>query len=379
MESCRNRRRFEDRKRNAHRSPARVMIDVRGLEQVSPLDTADLHEVTERFAFRANDYYLGLIDWNDERDPIRRLVVPSATEMDAEGDLDPCDEASNTQLVGVQHKYGDTALMLVTDQCAAFCRYCFRKRLFLPGAREAHRDYDAAIAYISKHPEITDVLLTGGDPLTLPTPRLEAIVGALALIPHVRTVRIGSKIPAFNPFRISEDPALLAMVRRHADNGLRIYFMCHFDHPREMTDAAVSAVRALHEAGGMCVNQCPVTRGINDDAEVLAELFQRATEMGCPQYYAFQCRPTAGNSSFSVPIVEGFELVAQARTRLSGLSRRARYCMSHATGKIEIVGVDARHIYARYHRAKDPVNENRMMVFWRDDEATWLDDLEPVL
>jgi lysine 2,3-aminomutase len=378
MESCQNRTPAAGRGDSTHRRPARVLIDVRDLEQISPLDTSDLSDVTATFAFRANDYYMGLVDWTDESDPIRRLIVPTVNELDATGLLDASDEAANTQMVGLQHKYSDTALMLVTDQCAGFCRYCFRKRLFLPGAREANREIRGSLDYIASHPEITDVLLTGGDPLTLPTHRIEAIVDALSVIPHVRTVRIGSKVPAFNPFRISEDASLMAMVKRHADQGLRIYFMCHFDHPRELTEPALAAIRSLQDAGGVCVNQCPVSIGINDDVDVLVELFQRCTEAGCPQYYAFQCRPTAGNSSFATSLVRGFELVAAARSRVSGLSRRARYCMSHASGKVEIVGVDDRYIFARYHRAKNPADENRMMVFHRDDEAGWLDDLVPV-
>jgi L-lysine 2,3-aminomutase len=133
----------------------------------------------------------------------------------------------------------------------------------------------------------------------------------------------------------------------------------------------------LRELGVMVVNQCPITAGINDDADTLAELFQRCTEAGCPQYYVFQCRPTAGNSAFEVPLTRSFELVSAARAKVSGLSRRARLCMSHSSGKVEIVGVDAHRIYARYHRAKNPADEGRMLVYKRDDSAYWLDQLEP--
>jgi KamA family protein len=304
-------------------------------------------------------------------------VVPSLAELGAEGALDPSDEAANTQLRGLQHKYSDTALLLVTDQCASFCRYCFRKRLFRPGSREANRHIEAGIEYIRAHEEISDVLLTGGDPLTLATSRLAEIIGMLSAIPHVRTIRIGSKIPAFNPYRISEDSEFLAMVREHASAGTAIYVMCHFDHPRELTVAAQRAIRLLGENGAQCVNQCPITQGINDDADVLAELFTRCTEIGCPQYYAFQCRPACGNSAFSVPIVRAFELFSAARSRVSGLSRRARFCMSHASGKIEVVGVDEASVFMRYHRAKDPTNENRVMVMKRNDDARWFDDLVP--
>ncbi|MBE0477453.1 MAG: KamA family radical SAM protein, partial [Coriobacteriia bacterium] len=131
----------------------------------------------------------------------------------------------------------------------------------------------------------------------------------------------------------------------------------------------------LHGLGVMLVNQYPVTAGVNDDPQVLAELFRRCTDAGCPQYYVFQCRPTAGNRPFQIPIVRGFQLVAEARSRLSGLSRRARFCLSHESGKVEVVGIDEDRIYARYHRAKDPADENRMLVLARDDKALWLDDL----
>jgi KamA family protein len=356
-----------------------VLLDVRELDHLGDVEIDSLKDVTETFAFRANDYYAGLINWNDPHDPIRRLIVPSAAELSGSGQLDPSNEAANTQLRGLQHKYPDTALLLVTDQCAAFCRYCFRKRLFDSNSREANRSVGKGIEYIASHPEITDVLLTGGDPLTLPISRLVEIVDAVSAVPHVRTIRIGSKLPAFNPYRILDDAALISLVRKQALRGKRLYFMCHFDHPRELTPAAVAAVRLLHENGAVCVNQCPVSAGINDDVDVLTELLQRCTEAGCPQYYMFQCRPTMGNSTFSVPITRGFEMFSQARSRVSGLSRRARFCMSHASGKVEIVGLDDKLVYARYHRAKNPADENRMLLLKRDDEARWLDDLAPAV
>lgn len=357
--------------------PVRCIVDVRELGYLSDDSRRDLAAVTQTYAFRANDYYLSLIDWTDHNDPIRRLIIPCRDELREFGTLDASDEAANTKMLGLQHKYRDTALLLVTDQCAGFCRYCFRKRLFLPGTREASRQVEAGLEYIRQHPEITDVLLTGGDPLTLPTPRLAEIVNAIRAIPHIHTVRIGTKMVAYNPYRILEDQDLHRLLRSRTSDAGRIYFMCHFDHPRELTPDAVRAVALLRELGALCINQCPVIAGINDDADVLAELFQACTDAGCPQYYVFQCRPTAGNGPFEVPLVRGFSLVAQARARLSGLARRARYCMSHTTGKVEVVGIDDGRIYARYHRAKDPTNEGRVLVLRRDDEAYWLDHLQP--
>lgn len=363
--------------RSSPRHPARYLLDIRGVDELTDAEIEQLRPVTETYAFRTNTSYLGLIDWSDRDDPIRTLIIPSRQELCGFGVLDASDESANTKLQGLQHKYRDTALLLVTDQCAGFCRYCFRKRLFLADSREANRRVDEGLDYIRGHPEITDVLLTGGDPLTLPTARLAEIIDAVRAIPHVHTVRIGTKVPAFDPRRILDDMELHEVFRSHASEAGRIYVMTHFDHPREFTADAVKAVQLLRELGVVCANQCPVTKGVNDDAAVLAALFQACTDAGCPQYYIFQCRPTIGNGAFEVPLVRGFSLVAEAHRRVSGLSRRARYCLSHATGKVEIVGIDDERIYARYHRAKDPTNEGRMLLLRRDDSAYWLDQFEP--
>lgn len=356
--------------------PGRCYLHVSELPGGDAL-VAGVGEVVGRFAFRANDYYASLIDWDDPNDPIRKLVVPSGDELLEYGSLDASNEAANTPLPGLQHKYPDTALLLVTDQCVCFCRYCFRKRLFFPGSRATHRAYREAIAYVAAHPEISDVLLTGGDPLALSTARLREIVAQILTVPHVRTIRIGSKTPAFNPYRILDDGELTGLVREVVASGRTFHVMAHFDHPRELTDAAVAAVAELRAAGAVCLNQCPVTAGINDDPEVLAALFQRCTEAGCPQYYVFQCRPTIGTAHFVLPIVRVADVVEQARARVSGLSRRARFCLSHESGKVEIVGIDERHIYARYHRAKRADDSGRFLVYRRDEAARWLDELVP--
>ena len=344
-----------------------------------PADVArTLDRVAERYAFRANDYYLDLIDWDDPADPIRRLVIPDAAELVDWGRLDASDEAANRVAPGVQHKYADTALVLAADTCASYCRYCFRTRLFMRQNDEVVRDLKPAFEYVARHREITDVLLTGGDPLVLGTDRLRRIMRRFAAIPHVGTLRIGTKTPAFNPQRILDDEDLVDLVDEIVATGTAVYVMAHFDHPREMTELAQDAVWALQEAGAHLVNQCPLIRGVNDDDLVLTELFELATALGMPQYYLFQGRPTAGNQPFEVPLVEGFEIFDRARRRASGLSRRVRYAMSHATGKIEILGVDDRHIYLRYHRARDPELDSRVMVCKRDDEAHWFDELEVV-
>lgn len=352
--------------------PRQCVID---LSAISRTNRDAGHVGSPDFAFRANDYYLSLIRWDDPADPIRRLIVPSAGESVPFGTLDASNEASNTKVPGLQHKYGDTALLLVTDQCAGFCRYCFRKRLFMTERRETVRDHRQWVDYLTRHTEVTDVLLTGGDPLTLPGRRLREIVDALLGVEHIRTIRLGSKIPAFNPSRITDDRKITDMVRAVVDSGRSMYVMTHFDHPRELTPTARAAVAALRAAGAECLNQCPVTNGINDDPATLAELLQVTTDAGCPQYYVFQCRPTLGNAPFAMPVTRAYDVFREAQSQVSGLSRRARFCLSHESGKVEIVGTDERHIYARYHRAKDPADAGRFVVYERDDTALWLDDL----
>ncbi|MCA9730352.1 MAG: 4Fe-4S cluster-binding domain-containing protein, partial [Candidatus Eisenbacteria bacterium] len=246
---------------------------------------AVLAEVSRRYVFRANDYYLRLIDWDDPQDPIRQLVIPRSEELESFGALDASNEAANTVVHGVQHKYRDTALVLVNSVCGAYCRYCFRKRLFMDDNDESTHDLGPAFTYIAAHPEITDVLLTGGDPLIMSTPKLRGIVERFAAMPHVRTIRLGSKMPAFNPFRILEDKDLQALFRELSTEDRAIYLMAHFDHPREITSEAREGLICARENHARVVNQCPVIRGINDDPEILAELFSRMTNLGAPQYY----------------------------------------------------------------------------------------------
>ncbi len=368
-----------DRAEPAERAkPERKVRYIRSASQVQGLPAsaaAVLEEVSKKYVFRANDYYLGLIDWDDPADPIRQLVIPRKEELTEWGDLDASKEAANTVVQGVQHKYRDTALVLANSVCGAYCRYCFRKRLFMDDNDDTVHDLEPAFRYIAEHEEVTDVLLTGGDPLIMSTPKLSGIIDRLAAISHVRTIRIGSKMPAFNPYRIVDDPALHQMFRHYSTDQRAIYLMAHFDHPRELTPIAREGIRVAKANGVRVVNQCPVIRGINDDAATLAELFQAMTVLGAPQYYLFQCRPTAGNSAYELPLVEGWKLFNAAQRLCSGLSRRARYCMSHASGKIEVLGVDDAHIYLRYHRAKNPSDHGRVMVCHRDDHAYWFDQL----
>ena len=351
------------------------------IEQIEPLPDAErdrLRPVTEQFAFRSNDYYLSLIDWDDPGDPIRRIIVPSVEELGQWGRLDPSDEKTYTVMPGVEHKYNSTVLLLVSNVCDGICRYCFRKRVFIKPQMEYLRDVSGAMEYIEEHEEVTNVLLTGGDPLALATGKLVEIVRRLREIEHVQIIRIGTKIPAFNPHRIINDASLLEMVERYSTPHKRIYFMTHFVHPRELTDVAVQALQLLQKAGAVTANQMPLLRGVNDDPDVLAELLGKLSFVGAVPYYIFQCRPAVGNRAYTVPIEEGCDIVEQAKSHVSGLGKRLRYTMSHSTGKIEILGQFEGRTYFKYHRAAEDVDSGRFLVFDSDPEACWLDDYEEV-
>ena len=348
------------------------------LEQLSPSERAQLEPVAEQYVFRANDYYLNLINWDDPDDPIRQLIIPRVEESNEWGRLDASNEEAVTVARGVQHKYTDTVLLLCNEVCGAYCRYCFRKRLFMDENDEATNDVSEGLKYIAAHPEVTNVLLTGGDPLLMSTRRLVEIFSALREIPHVKIIRMGSKMPAFDPFRVLNDEALHEAFRTYSTPEQRIYLMAHFDHPRELTAEAIQSIDTCIKNGVICVNQCPMIRGINDSPEVLSELFERLSFMGCPPYYLFQGRPTAGNEPYEVPMVRAWTIFQEALRRGSGLARRAKFCMSHETGKIEIMAVDEKHIYLRYHQAKHASDLGRFMVCHRNDEAFWFDHLQPV-
>ncbi len=349
------------------------------IEHLSQAEREQLKPVTDEYVFRINEYYLSLINWDDPADPIRKIVIPSMRELDEYGRLDPSDEASNYVAKGCQHKYTTTALLLVSDVCGAYCRFCFRKRLFKDDVdSEISLDISEGLEYVRNHPEINNVLLTGGDSLILSANRIDRILTQLREIPHVKIIRMGSKLPAFEPMRIYDDPKLLDVLAKHTRSDARIYVMAHFNHPREITAEALKATDALQKAGVTVVNQTPVLRTVNDDPAVLGELLDRLSWAGVTPYYFFQNRPVAGNAEFVVPLKEAYRIVEEAKARTSGLGKRVRFVMSHSTGKIEILAVDGDRIYLKYHQARNPEDVGRFMVMRVSDEAGWFDELEPV-
>jgi len=346
------------------------------IPQLTETEKRELQKVNDKFVFRTNDYYQSLIDWDDPNDPIRRIIMPDVQELNEWGQLDASNEEKYTKVRGLEHKYTSTALLLVNEVCAAYCRFCFRKRLFMNENDEVTKDVSEGLEYIKNNKQISNVLLTGGDPLVMSTSKLEPIIKQLREIDHVQIIRIGTKVPAFNPFRILNDPSLLEMFKTYSTNEKKIYVMAHFNHPRELTPEAIEGLNLLMKSGASLVNQTPLVQGVNDDPQVLADLFSKLSFIGVPPYYLFLCRPTLGNETYSVPIERGYEIFEKAKTLCSGLAKRARLVMSHESGKIEVLGMSEDQIFFKYARAAENNNNARFLAFYRNPEACWFDDYQ---
>ncbi len=354
----------------------RYLTRLEDIPQISKEEIKHLKPVIDRYAFRISEYYLSLIDWDNPSDPIRRIIIPDFSELSSWGKLDASHEEDYTVAPGLQHKYSDTALILVNDVCGGYCRFCFRKRLFMSENDEVVRDTSEGLRYIQLHPEIRNVILSGGDPLILSTGRLEGIIAGISLIDHIDTIRIGTKMLAFNPHRVLDDPSLPEMLSNYSDINCRIYIMNHFNHPRELTREVLEANDMLLHAGLITANQTPLVRGVNDNPAVLSDLFKRLSNAGIPPYYLFQGRPTAGNLTYSVPVEDGLRIFQKALENCSGLAKRARFTMSHHTGKIEILGMSENSIFMKYHRSPDREMIGKIIVLQRNPEAYWLNDYE---
>ncbi len=343
---------------------------------VSPAEETVLREILHRHPMRVPHYYLSLIDHRDPKDPIRKMALPSLHETDATGSYDTSGEKQSTILPGLQHKYGQTALILSTNQCSMYCRHCFRKRLVGVENTELVKRFDAAAEYIHEHKEISNVLISGGDSLTLPTAVIEKFLQALDNIEHLDFIRFGSRMPVTLPSRIYDDQQLLDLFARYSKPERRIHLVTQFNHPRELTPEAIRSIDKLLGARVVVNNQAVLMRGVNDDPAILSELMSRLSAMGVNPYYLFQCRPVARvMSHFQLPFSKSVAIVEETRKLLNGPSKRFRFIMSHDSGKIEILGIDDGQIFFKYHQARDEERIGEIFSHKMIAGAGWLDDL----
>ena len=265
--------------------------------------------------FAVTPYYLSLINRFDHSDPLRKAVVPTIWEHSvARGEsLDPLGEDHDTVTPNLVHRYPDRVLLLATGFCSTYCRYCTRSRLVgkneIPHSR---KNLEKAIAYVESHTEVRDVLISGGDPLTMGNERLEWLLSSLRRIKHVEIIRIGSKTPAVLPQRIT--PALVRMLRKYHP----LFISLHFMHPAELTQDCAKACARLADAGIPLGSQTVLLSGVNDSVEVMRRLTQGLLRMRVRPYYLYQCDPIAGSGHFRTPVTQGLEIIQGLRGHTTG-------------------------------------------------------------
>ena len=347
--------------------------DVAGYLKLTAAEEEKLSQILTLYPMSITPYYLSLIDWEDPDDPVRKMCIPSIEEFDLSGSFDTSGEADNTVIVGMQHKYRETALILSTNRCAMYCRHCFRKRLVGLSDAEIARHLDEMFDYLREHREVTNVLISGGDAFMNDNHVIQTYLENLCAIDHLDFIRFGSRVPVTLPARITEDKEFLEMME-HYGRKKQLYLVTHFNHPHEITPESIRAIRLLMEAGLVIRNQTVLLKGINSEPEVLGQLLKQLTGMGAVPYYVFQCRPVTGvKNQFQVSLRNGYRITQEARNMQNGMGKSFRYAMSHDTGKIEILGdlQDGRMLF-KYHQAKYQKDAGRIFTMPVSDDQCWL-------
>jgi lysine 2,3-aminomutase len=293
--------------------------DLAALERMLRLSEDErqmVRSLGDRLPVGVTPYYMSLFDPNDPLEPLRRTMVPVGNEdLTSVGELeDPLAEDADMPVPGLVHRYPDRVLFLVTSFCATYCRYCTRSRL-VGKTGEYHfnqAQYQAAIDYIARTPQIRDVLISGGDPLTMADDRIEWLLSRLRAIPHVEFIRIGSKVPAVLPQRIT--PQLVSMLRRYHPFWMSI----HFSHPNEVTPEVAQACARLADAGIPLGSQSVLLKDVNDDVETMKELVHRLLRIRVRPYYIYQCDPIPGSAHFRTSVEKGLEIIEGLRGHTTG-------------------------------------------------------------
>lgn len=309
--------------------PLERSLPLERLLSIPPQERERWRRLLRRYPCRITPYYMSLINWDDAADPLRRQCVPDLRELEASAatDADPLGECRHLVAPGLVRRYPDRALALITSECAMVCRHCTRKNLWqrdrpaynaarsTAGSPTPTRAFLRRIVQAVAHlPGLREVIVSGGDPLLLNEDLLNWFLGALRAIPHVEVLRIGTRVPAVLPMRVT--PALCACLKRHRP----LWINTQFNHPRELTPEAAQACERLLRAGLPVSNQTVLLRGVNDDFETLKALCNGLQRLMVRPYYLFQCDPVRGVNHFSVPLPVGIRLAEQLRAGLGGLS-----------------------------------------------------------
>ncbi len=297
------------------RNSLRSLESLQALLPLAPEEIAGVQSAEKRLPLRISPYWALLMNPNNPHCPIRRQTVPLIQEAHVgRGDLaDPCGEDSHSPVPNLVHRYPDRVLLLVTDMCAMYCRYCTRGRLV--GAKETPTSKDnleEAFRYLAATKRVRDVLLSGGDPLMVSDDRLQYILQRLKQIPHIEFVRIGSRVPVTLPQRVNAD--FIAMLKRNAP----VWMSMHFNHPKEVTPEVRKACNMLADAGVPLGSQTVLLRGINDSAYVMKKLFHELLKMRVRPYYIYQADPVNGTEHFRTSVATGVEIIRKLRGHTSG-------------------------------------------------------------
>ena len=285
--------------------------------ECTPDEEAGVQATCERLRMSITPYFASLMDAQDENCPLRRQVVPSAEELTIHSDefLDPLSEDAESPVPGLVHRYPDRVLLLVTDQCAAYCRHCTRRRwVGVRSERMRTADMQRALRYISQHPEVRDVLISGGDPLILSEGALEPLLRDLRAIPHVEIIRLGTRTPVFLPQRIT--PELVGMLSKYQPLWVNV----HFNHPKEITAETAAACARLADAGIPLGSQTVLLRGINDCPHIMKQLMHELLKIRVRPYYLYQCDLSQGIAHFRTSVSKGVEIIEHLRGHTSGLA-----------------------------------------------------------
>ena len=342
-----------------------AVTSLEGLERVLALTPSE-REGAERAAreglpIAITPYYLGLVDPSDPSCPIRRQCVPDRREADAvPGDLeDPLGEVAHEVAPHLVQRYPDRALLLATDRCAVYCRFCTRSRMVGEGGgARSLASLGPAFAYLEAHPEVRDVIVSGGDPLAMVTSRLVPLIERLRAIPSLDTIRLATRVPVTLPMRVT----------RELTEALRpfhpLWVMTHFNHPKELTPASLEACTRLADAGFPVMNQTVLLRGINDDAGTLERLFRGLVRARVRPYYLLQADPVRGTAHLRTPLHVGVGIMERLQGRLTGIALPKLICDTPGgKGKVPLV--------PDYVVSREP--GKTVLRTFRGDEVEYLD------
>jgi len=381
--------------------------------------------------FKVNNYVLDeLIDWNDfEKDPMFLLTFPQKgmlspehfekvatlikqgkTKLEMKPTIDKIrlelnphpagqkeqnvPEINGIKLTGVQHKYNETMLFFPRkgQTCHAYCTFCFRWPQFvgMSDLKFAMNETHLIVEYIKAHPELTDIIFTGGDPMIMSTDVFASYLNELleADIPHLQNIRIGTKSLTFWPYKYTTEPGakeLLELFEKVNKSGKHLTIMAHFNHPVELSTPAVEeAIKNIRATGTQIRTQAPVMRGINDNGDQWAQMWKKQVQLGCVPYYMFIARDTGARDFFAVPLDECYEIFRKAYNQVSGIARTVRGpSMSAAPGKVQVLGTQEvfgeKVFVLNFLQGRDPDWVNRPFFAKYDPDALWLDELKPAL